>query len=191
MAPGPESVHHVGRAVNRYWRSALAGAATGGRSFTGLAAVVLSAPRGIRGAPGSVVPERPAEVVVATAALAEYVVDKLPWVPSRLRPLSLGLRGLNAAAAGYLIARRRSWHPGAGDSSTVSTDHPGAVVTCCAVAAVAALATSWLGARWRAWAAPLLGGDAPGALVEDAWVIALAVVVGQSADGDPGVPGAR
>jgi hypothetical protein len=72
-----------------------------------------------------------------------------------------------------------------------SADHPGAVVACCGIAAVTALATSWLGGRRRAWAAVRLGGDAPGAVVEDAWVIALAVVVGRSTYGDPGVPGAR
>jgi uncharacterized membrane protein len=188
MAPGPKSSpDHVGGSVNRYSRSILAGAATGGRSFTGLAAVVLNAPPGIRGRPGAVVLERPVKVVVATAALAEYAVDKLPWVPSRLRPLSLGLRGLNAAAAGYLIASRRSWHPGADDSSTVSADHPGAVVACCGIAAVTALATAWLGAQWRAWAAARLGGDAPGALVEDAVVLTLAAVVGRSTDDAPGV----
>jgi uncharacterized membrane protein len=181
--------------VNRYLRSALAGAATGGRSFTGLAAVVLSAPPGMQGAPDAIVRERPVKVVVATIALAEYAVDKLPWVPSRLRPFSLGLRGLNAAAAGYLIVNRLSWQVGdnvpPADESRAAGAHARAVLACCGIAGGTALATSWLGARWRAWAAPRLKGDAAGALIEDAVVLALAAVVGLSTSRDPSVPGAQ
>ena len=166
--------------VNRYLRSALAGAATGGRSFTGLAAVLLSAPPGIDGRPDVIVLERPVKVVVATAASVEYVVDQLLWVPSRWRALSLSLRVVNAGAAGYVIANRWSWPARADDSSAASTDHGRGVLGCCGIAGVTALATAWMGVRWRAWAASRLKSDVPGALVEDAWVLALAVVVGRS-----------
>jgi uncharacterized membrane protein len=177
--------------VNRYLRSALAGAATGGRSFTALAALVLSAPPGAQGTLDAIVLERPVKVLVVTIASAEYVVDQLPWVPSRLRPSSLSLRGLDAAAAGYLIANRRSWQVGdngpPANEGRAAGAHARAVLACCGIAGVTALATSWLGAQWRAWAAPRLKGDAAGALIEDAVVLALAAVVGLSTSGDPGV----
>ncbi|HEX4082821.1 MAG TPA: hypothetical protein VHX40_07635 [Acidimicrobiales bacterium] len=182
--------------MNRYSRSALAGAATGGRSFTALAALVLGpevlgAPQGTRGASDEIVLERPIKVVAVAIASAEYVVDKLPWVPSRLHPLSLSLRGLDAAAAGYIIANRRSWQVGddvlPADGGRVAGANARAVLACCGIAGVTALATSWLGAQWRAWAAPRLKGDVAGSLIEDAVVLALAAVVGLSTDGDPGV----
>ena len=106
-------------------------------------------------------------------------------------PFSLGLRGLNAAAAGYVIANRRSWPVGdnvpPANEDRVAGAHARAVLACCGIAGIAALVTSWLGGQWRAWAAPRLKGDAAGALVEDAVVLTLAAVAGRSAYGDPGV----
>jgi hypothetical protein len=101
------------------------------------------------------------------------------------------LRGLDAAAAGYLIANRRSWPVGDNvppvDGGRGAGAHVRAVLVCCGIAGVTALASSWLGAQWRAWAAPRLKGDVTGALIEDAVVLALAAVVGLSTDGGEGV----
>jgi uncharacterized membrane protein len=125
-------------------RSALLGAAAGGRSVTPLAALAAHGPRWMRAA-------------TAVAAFGEIVVDKLPQAPSRLAPALLGGRALFGAVAGAVYARRH------GSSSVLPA----------VVAAVAAVTASYAGARWRSEAARR-SLDLPAALAEDAVTVTLA-----------------
>ena len=110
--------------MNRYLRSALAGAATGGRSFTGLAAVVLSAPPGMQGAPefhagahamnGTCVPTwaQPSNdgsiIYVACNQSNEIVAIKTDtWTLARRFPAGSGVYNLAMTRDGRLIATNK------------------------------------------------------------------------------------
>ncbi|MET8150651.1 hypothetical protein ACIBSW_11225 [Actinoplanes sp. NPDC049668] len=110
--------HLVGRAF-------LLGAACGGRSMAGPAAVALTAG-----------PGRARRLIVAAAG-AELVADKLPGVPSRLSPPALAGRLVTAGSSAAALARRN------GASAALPV----------LVAVSGALAAGVAGARWRAWAA--------------------------------------
>jgi uncharacterized membrane protein len=189
--------------MNIYQRSALAGACTGGRSFTAMAALTLVAPATGKGQPDALLGRAPIRALMTIIAAQEYVLDKLPWVPGRLRPGPLAVRGLLGASTGLIIAVRQErvaealgtrgpTSPAAGPTSTLpvepSSVTEGAVpersvsgrLACTFVATASAIGSSWLGARWRAWAAPRLGGDVAAALIEDACVLLLALVVAAS-----------
>lgn len=127
-------------------RSAALGASAGARSATPLAVLAQRGPGWVRAA-------------ATAAALGELVVDKLPRTPSRLRPGPLAGRVLLGALAGGGYARRHGAHP----------------VVPALTAAAAALATSYGGARWRAYAARHRVG-VPAAVAEDAAAVALAWV---------------
>jgi uncharacterized membrane protein len=169
--------------------SALAGAASGARSFTGLAALTL-ATRGDAGSQPDRTLGRPwAKAVAGLAAATEIGLDKLPNAPSRLAPPGLGSRLAGAAASGVVIARRA---PGddslagfpdldgaAAPGTAAKPDAPASaaqLAACVVVSTGTALATAWLGSRWRAWAAPRLGHDWIGAVIEDAAAVTLATV---------------
>lgn len=89
----------------------LAGAATGCRTFTGLAALAPAGPDTSNGC---------VKGLTALLATQELVIDKLPRTASRLEPLGLGIR-CTAAAAGLIIARRT---PGADDQAKTSRQPP-------------------------------------------------------------------
>jgi uncharacterized membrane protein len=172
-------------------RAALAGAATGGRGFTGLAALALATPSGPATQPDRTLSVGWVQGVAALLAVGEIVADKLPQAPSRLEPAGLGLRCLSAAAAGLIIARRApetadpglassypgetSGYPGE-EAETGRPPVPGAArtVACVTVAAAAAVGASWLGVKWRGWAAARTGHDYVGAGLEDALAVCLA-----------------
>jgi uncharacterized membrane protein len=154
--------------MNRYLRSALAGAATGGRTFTGLAALTLSTPAPPVGQPDTVLAKPWVKALVGLIAAQELVIDKLPATPSRLRPAPLTVRTLTGAGTGTIVARRGG--PGGSGGPGGRPD----VIGCALTAGVAAVAASWLGARWRQRAAPRLGSDFAAAALEDVAVFGLA-----------------
>ena len=149
--------------MNRYLRSAVSGVATGGRTFTGLAALTLATPSPSSKQPDAVLAKPWVKALVVAIAAQELVADKLPNTPSRLKAAPITVRGLTGAGTGIIIARRE----GAGPTDRTTE------IVCSLIGAAAALTGSWLGARWRKWAAPRLGGDLVAALIEDASVIAI------------------
>jgi uncharacterized membrane protein len=145
-------------------RSFAVGAVSGGRSLTGLAAVVLST------APDSV-PSRVARLVgaggrraVVTGALGELVADKLPGVPSRLSPPALTGRVVLGAAAASLLAVRSRRNP----------------VAPALLGAAGAVAGSVAGARWRALAQQRGWSPLTAAIAEDLVVLGLATALGRT-----------
>jgi uncharacterized membrane protein len=128
-------------------RSALLGAATGGRSLAGPASVVL------RGHAAPVL-----RASTAAAAVGEFVIDKLPSAPSRLAAAPLAGRMAFAALAAGALARRGGRNP----------------VVPALIATAAAVAGSLAGAQWRAYAEQRRWPPLPAALAEDAvtWTLA-------------------
>jgi uncharacterized membrane protein len=147
-------------------RCALTGAASGGRTFTGLAALTLSAPPGATRRPDTALSTTPAKALIGAAAVGELIADKLPRTPSRLE--TGALLGRLAAGAGSAVILARRWPP---DPTPAAADTAVGIV----VGAAAAAATSWLGSRWRSFGDPRLPGRVTAALLEDAATIALAV----------------
>lgn len=144
--------------------SALAGAASGARSATGMAALTLATRPGASAQPDRVLGRPWVKTAAGVLAAPEYVVDKLPVVPSRLGAAGLAPRLAAAAVAGVVIARREP------DAVTAPV-----LAACCAVTGLgAAAATAWLGSRWRAWATARLGHDWIGAGLEDVTALTLA-----------------
>ncbi|GID90781.1 hypothetical protein ACFQFC_36550 [Amorphoplanes digitatis] len=139
--------HLIGRAF-------LLGAACGGRSMAGPAAVALTAgPVPARGLSGT-----RARRLIAASALAELVADKLPGVPSRLAPPALAARLVTAGASAAALARR-----------------DGATAALPVLAAVSgALAAGVAGARWRAWAGRGALPPVAAAVLEDLAVVGAA-----------------
>jgi uncharacterized membrane protein len=136
--------------------AALAGAATGSRSLTGLAALTLATPSDAGRQPDRTLGRPWVKAVAGLAATTEIALDKLPQAPSRLAPPGLAGRLAAAAASGVVIARRTP-----GDGS------PAQLAGCVAAS---------LGSRWRAWAAARLGHDWIGAGLEDAAAVTLATL---------------
>jgi uncharacterized membrane protein len=143
--------------------SALAGAATGSRSMTGVAALTLATPPGAAAQPDRTLGRPWVKATAALAAAGEIAADQLPSAPSRLAPPGLASRVGAAAAAGVIIARR-----GPGDAGAAE------VAACVAAATGTAVATTWLGVKWRAWASARFGRDWIGASLEDAAAIGTA-----------------
>lgn len=152
-------------------RAALAGAATGGRGFTGLAALTLATPSLPVAQPDRTLSTGWAKGAATFLAASEMVLDKLPQAPSRLEPPGIGLRCASAAAAGVIIARRA---PQPADRAQASST--ARTVACAAVATAAAVGASWLGVRWRTWAAGRIGHDYVGAGLEDVLAASLAAL---------------
>ncbi len=154
--------------------AALAGAASGSRSLTGLAALILATPGDAKRQPDRTLGRPWVKAVAGLAATAEISADKLPAAPSRLNPPGLASRLVGAAAAGAIIARRT---PGDARFDT----RPAQVAGCVAASVGAARATAWLGTRWRAWAASRFGHDWIGAVMEDATAVTLATAAAREA----------
>ena len=87
-------------------RAALAGAASGARSQTALAALSLTAGRGAHEQPDRILGRTGVKVTATLAAVTEGVLDKLPVTPSRLEPAGLLPRIAAGAACGVIISRR-------------------------------------------------------------------------------------
>jgi uncharacterized membrane protein len=140
----------------------LVGAASGGRSGTGLAAVTLAAPAHGRDQPDRILGRPAVQAVVCSAAALEYVGDKLPSAPSRLEPAGLGARVVAAAASGAIVGRRLTPSNGA------------RIIACAGLAGSVAVAAAWLGTTWRRWGGEHLHSDFAAAVVEDCVVLGLA-----------------
>jgi uncharacterized membrane protein len=136
-------------------RSLAVGAATGGRSFSGIAAVSLSSSRDERPL-GSPV----AKVLVGMLAVGELVLDKSPKAPNRLEPPGLAGRIVFGGASAGLLARRHSASP----------------IPQVVVGMAAALTAAFVGHWGRSRLAGRFGADMPGALIEDGVVQSLAWV---------------
>jgi uncharacterized membrane protein len=175
-------------AVNVLVRAALAGVATGARSFTGLAALTLATPAASARQPDRCLRRPWVKGLVTLAAVQELVMDKLPQAPSRLGVIGLGGRVTTAAAVGTVAARRGpgpaavkpetpGTHTQSADAELVATSGPasGAVVAAAVTTAVsAAMGAAWLGAAWRKVAAERFGTDYAGAGIEDVVAMSLA-----------------
>ena len=175
--------------VNVLVRAALAGVATGARSFTGLAALTLATPAASARQPDRCLRRPWVKGLVTLAAVQELVMDKLPQAPSRLGVIGLGGRVTTAAAVGTVAARRGAGpaavkpetpgtHTQSADAELVATSGPApsaAVVAAAVTTAVsAAVGAAWLGAVWRKAAAERFGTDYAGAGIEDVVAISLA-----------------
>jgi uncharacterized membrane protein len=100
-------------------RAALIGAATGSRSFTGLAA--LTAPSSAATQPDRTLRKSWVKALVTAGALGELGADKLPATPDRLAPRGLTGRVLIAALTGQIVVRRQ-WPPRPGDPGPADPD---------------------------------------------------------------------
>jgi uncharacterized membrane protein len=149
--------------------SALAGAATGARSLTAVAALARSADRGAKQQPDRTLGRPGVQVTASVLAVLESVTDKLPVTPSRLELPGLAPRIAGAAACGVVIVRRADPAGGA------------AVAAACALtAAGVGAAAAWSGTRWRALARQWFGHDWTGALIEDAVANTLATAAARA-----------
>jgi uncharacterized membrane protein len=167
--------------VTALLRSALAGAATGCRAFTGVAALTLATPSRPVTQPDRLLSRGWVKGLAALLAVQELALDKLPQAPSRLELPGLGMRCVSAATAGLIIARRPPEAAGPGPASRPGGEEasppafsPAGTVACAAVATAAALGASWLGATWRGWAADRTGRDFIAAGLEDILAAGLA-----------------
>jgi uncharacterized membrane protein len=149
VSPGP-------RVGNPWLGAALLGAATGLRSQSGIAAVLVG--RKTEGLPAALAGPR-ARAVVTAGALGELVIDKLPNTGSRLEPGPLAARIILGGLAGGQFARAR---------------HQPALPAA-AVAALAALISAKVGHDTRVALAKKLNGPVA-AVMEDTVTLALAFV---------------
>lgn len=136
------------------------GAATGLRTFTGLAIAsheLAGRSAGEADALRNWLADDTVSYVLAGLAIGEIVADKLPDIPDRVSPGALVGRGVIGAAVGAVAGGEDRWIAGA------------------AIGAAAALASAWVG-----WAVRKEAGWATGlpdpvlAVVEDAIAIATA-----------------
>ncbi len=123
------------------------GVVSGLRTFTPLAAVLLR-----RGSVWG--------LVLAVAAVAEYVMDALPNTPSRTRPFGLTARIISGALAGWLIA---TMHGGSGIAGAI-------------VGIVGAVIGTYAGYAARCEAIKRIG-TYPAAIVGDLIAIGLAALI--------------
>ena len=123
------------------------GFVSGLRAFTSLAALMLV--RG--GLPG---------IVLAVAAVGEYIADASPKIPSRTALPSIVVRPVSGAIAGWLIA----------------VPHGGSPVAGAVVGAIGALAGTYGGHAVRVVAVAKIG-PIPAALAEDVVAIGLAALL--------------
>ena len=149
-------------------RSLAIGAATGGRSFSGIAAVSLSSTRDERPLGNPV-----AKVLVGLLAVGELVLDKSPKAPNRLEPPGLVGRIVFGGASAGLLARRHSASP----------------IPQVVVGMAAALTAAFAGHWGRSRLAGRFGADLPGALIEDGVVQSLAWVACLGGTPKPFAPG--
>ena len=146
-----------------YARAASAGIATGMRGTMAFTAIAYAARLGNFSLRDHrldrVLRAKPALPVLGLAALGELVVDKLPMTPSRLEPGPLAGRLVGGGLAGALASRGRGGSPVAG----------------AIVGVAAALTSSWIFNRGRAWVGTRTGIPDPIVAVgEDSLAIAAA-----------------
>jgi uncharacterized membrane protein len=123
------------------------GFVSGLRTFTSLAAIFLER-GGVWG------------YILGVCAIGEYVVDAMPWTPSRTAPVGLIARSISGAIAGWFIA---GMHDG------------NAIVG--AIAGVVGAVIGAFGGRAARAAAIRAIGALPAAYLEDAVAIGLAFVI--------------
>jgi uncharacterized membrane protein len=148
-------------------RSALLGAAAGGRSFTPIAVLALTAPSSSTDQPDRTLSRPWARRTAVAVAAAELGGDKLPQTPPRTTVAPLIGRVGAGAGSGIIVARRA----GAREVPTIAL--------AAVVAAAASAATTLAGPAWRKLAARRFGRDLPGAVIEDAASAGLAVLAVQ------------
>lgn len=137
-------------------RIALIGLAAGARSTLGPAAALLA----------TRTPHRPMRVLLALGVAGELVWDKLPQCPSRFEPAGVGARVLSGVVVGALLT------PWENESSAANLRRVGAGI---ALGAASALIGATLGARWRRVALQGIHNPWPGALIEDAAALTVAI----------------
>jgi uncharacterized membrane protein len=123
------------------------GFVSGLRTFTSLAAIFLER-GGVAG------------YVLGVCAIGEYIVDTMPWIPSRTMPLGVVVRAFSGAIAGWLVA---SMHGGS---------FAGGVVA----GVIGALLGTYGGHATRIAAIARIGA-LPAAILEDAVAIGVAAIV--------------
>lgn len=123
------------------------GFVSGLRTFTSLAAIFLTR-GGVWG------------YVLGICAIGEYVVDALPWAPSRTQPPGLIARTISGALAGWFV----------------TTAHAGSAILGLVAGVVGAIIGTYGGHAARLAAIRKIGA-LPAALLEDAVAIALAYLV--------------
>ncbi|MDP9018733.1 MAG: hypothetical protein M3N19_10475 [Candidatus Eremiobacteraeota bacterium] len=121
------------------------GFVSGLRTFTSIAALLL-----VRGGTWG--------IVACIAALGEYVIDLMPWVPSRTAMPSIIVRSLSGAFVGYLFA---TMHGASGLIGGVG-------------GVIGAIAGTFGGHSVRLWAIDRIGAI-PAGLAEDLIAIGIAI----------------
>ncbi|RTL67800.1 MAG: hypothetical protein EKK42_13330 [Pseudonocardiaceae bacterium] len=157
-------------------RAAAIGLATGARSTSATAALVLTTTSSDP-APLDRVASVSARIVAGVAAAGELVADKLPVAPPRTDLTGLLPRLLLAPVAAAAADRR----DGAGPDVWTALD--------ALVATAAAAASAVGGVRLRAALQRRLGSDLPGAIGEDVLAATLAWVGSRRAPGPRATPG--
>jgi uncharacterized membrane protein len=137
-------------------RAALAGVASGARSFSALAACALTP--GADGRAERILHHKRVRSSLRSSAAFELLGDKLPMTPPRTQSPSVAGRMTLGAVSGALVARRGGGRALAGGL----------------VGGVTAAAWTFAGPQYRALVAKRTGNDLPGALAEDAGALALA-----------------
>lgn len=148
-----------------YLRAAGAGIATGMRSATAAAAIVVAVRRELldpgSGRLGRLLRWPSALPLAIIAAGGEIAGDKLPFTPSRLEPGPLGGRIVGGAVTGAIVARGRG----------------GSATTGALVGSLASLASSWAFYHARVWLGSATGLPDPAiAGGEDALAITVATL---------------
>jgi uncharacterized membrane protein len=138
-------------------RSALAGLATGARSQSALAACARTPGRG--GRLDRFLNRKRVRKSLTRSAAFELVTDKLPVTPARTAPPSVAARVMLGAVTGALVSSRSG---GSGRTGAL-------------VGAATSGAWTFGGPRYRAAAAARTGSDLPGAALEDAAAVLLAL----------------
>jgi hypothetical protein len=137
-------------------RSALAGFASGARSFSALAACARTP--GADGRIERLLHRTRVRRSLRSSAAFELLGDKLPVTPPRTQPPSVAGRVAFGALSGALVSRRGGGRALAGALVGASTS----------------AAWTFAGPQYRAAVAARAGNDLPGALGEDAAALALA-----------------
>jgi uncharacterized membrane protein len=139
-------------------RSALAGVASGARSFSAVAAAART-PGGL-GRAESLLHGPRSRKFLTSSALGELAGDKLPITPPRTQLPSLLFRVATGALSGAVVARRGGGTALAGGL----------------VGAATSAAWTYAGPAYRTALSARFGSDVPGALLEDAAALGLAAV---------------